>query len=583
MADEQLTTEQIVEREVQRRVASVMRGHHQETAELQSIIKDQNNNLIRQHGIISRLTGEPLCFGTLIKVHNSVDPAKYKLNDEVLVIDRESEHFQSGGQVAANPDGSIVDEDGCATVKMDDDSLVRFAIGQEGKDDAQIRLTRKDDGTFAVVSIDGKPWEIKGVPDLNLKVGSPVKVKPDTKQIVCEAYNISAGPICNVVAVNEFGVEVMDKGEVKLVQNPHDFKLEEGDRVVCDPGHFTITDKLPKDARERYKLKMVAKVTWDDVGGLDFAKSQIQDAIELPFQQPERFKRYGIKPTRGILLHGPPGCGKTLLARVCAWAMAEIHGAEATDSGYIFVKGPEILNMWVGNTEAEIRGLFQRARKHYKDFGYKAILAIDEADAIMPVRGARIGSAISDTMVPQFLGEMDGIDEVETEANPIVVLMSNRPDMMDPAVTRAGRIDKHIKVNRPEQTEAIDILSIHAEGAPFADESNKMHILAMAVADLFSKSRLMYQVNNEHDFCLCHSVNGAMLESLVEIAKMNAIHRDIAEDEDTGVTLEDFACGIKKIYSQQRGLNHTYDLQDFAEQKGLQPNNMTVDRRFGSA
>jgi ATP-dependent 26S proteasome regulatory subunit len=161
--------------------------------------------------------------------------------------------------------------------------------------------------------------------------------------------------------------------------------------------------------------------------------------------------------------------------------------------------------------------------------------------------------------------------------------MTNRADILDPAVTRPGRISKHIKVSRPDETNALSVLEIHSKDMPFQDARNKLSVMAIATSDLFSKSRLLYRVNGEHDFTLAHAVNGAMIASLAETAKMNALHRDIASGNRTGVTVEDFRAAVKKIYEQQRGVNHSYDLQDFAEGLGIQPQNMKVDRCFGAA
>lgn len=571
-----------IENEVQRRVARQIKQHHDENFELRGVIKQCKNDLVRQNAIIQRLTGEPLTFGTLLRVFNSVDPSKFKTNGEVIVIDESSPHYQKGGILLSGEDG-VVDDDGYVYVKLHDEIEERFSIGIEGKDPAQIRLASCDDGTYAVVSIDGKPWEVKGIPDLGLKAGEPVKVKPDSRQIVSRGYDLSAGPICTVVAVTPKGVEIADKGEKKFVHNPRELPLEEGDRVVVDHGFICIVEKLSRDSRQRYKLTTELTKTWDDIGGLDYVKSDLQDALELPYQQPELFEYYDVDPIRGILLYGPPGCGKTLLARVSAWAMANLHGKSAQESGYIYVKSPEVLDKWVGNTEAEIRQLFERGRRHYRENGYKAILAFDEADAIMPQRGSRRSSDIADTIVPMFLGEMDGVDEQQTEENPIVILMTNRADILDPAVTRPGRISKHIKIERPDDTGALDVLKIHTQGLPFEDEDNKEITLTLAIADLFSKSRLLYRVNNEHDFTLGDAVSGAMIESVAQEAKMIALHRDLVNKSRTGVRTEDFREAINRVASRQRGINHSYDLQDFAEKNGIQPSEMTYKRCFGAA
>lgn len=584
MADHDDNIEQHIEQEVTRRVARNVRRHHEENVELRNVIKKCQNDLVRQNSIIQRLTGEPLTFGTLLRVHNSVEPNKFKPDLEVIVIDQDSPHCQKGGKIIAGSGENLIDDDGYVFVKLHDDTEERFAIGLEGKDPAQIRLTSYDDGSFAVVSIDGKPWEVRGIPDLDLKPGEPVKIKPDSRQIVSRGYDLNAGPICSVVAVTEKGIEVADKGEKRFVHNPRGYDLEEGDRVVVDHGFFCIVEKLSRDSRQRYKLSTDLSKTWDDIGGLDFAKNELRDALELPYQEPDLFKYYGVDPLRGLLLYGPPGCGKTLLARVAAWAVAQLHGISATESGYIYVKSPEILDKWVGNTEAEIRQLFDRGRRHYREHGYKAILAFDEADAIMPQRGTRRSSDIADTIVPMFLGEMDGVDENQTAENPIIILMTNRADILDPAITRPGRISKHIKIERPTEMGAIDILGIHTAGLPFENESLHMASLAVCASDLFSKSRLLYRINNELDFTLGDAVSGALLENIAQEARMIALHRDLENKSKTGVRTEDFRESVSRIYSRHKsGMNHSYDIEDFCFKNGLQPKSVQIERCFGSS
>lgn len=573
-----------IDREVQRRLARQSRQHVDEVTELRSVIEQCKSDLVRQHNIITRLASEPLVFGQLLKVHNFVDPLCFKTNDEVLVIDCDSPHFQKGGRVISGLNNTpIVDDEGFVLVRLVDDTEVAMSIGMEGKSPAQIRLTQKKDGTYAVVQIDGKPWEVQGIPDLNLKVGDSVKIKPDNKAIIEKAYDLTSGPICHVISILDDCVEVMHKGDKFLVYNPNNLQLAEGDRIATDSNLFSVVKKLPQDARNKYKICSNLGFTWDDIGGLDSAKQELQDALELPYLHPDLFKYYDIEALRGVLLYGPPGCGKTLLARVAAWSIAKTHGKQTTDTAYIYVKAPEILDKWVGNTEREIRDLFERGRRHFRENGYKAILAIDEADAIMPQRGTRRSSDVADTIVPMFLGEMDGIDSRQTAENPIVILMTNRADVLDPAITRPGRISRHIKVDRPNETSSIDILRIHSRKVPFKSPEERDGIFAITVTDLFSKTRLLYRVNNEHDFTLGDCVNGAMLSNIAEIAKMNALHRDLDEHTKSGVVLEDFRFAVQKVFRQQKGVNHSYDLQDFAERLGIQSSNMQIERCFGAA
>ncbi len=578
-----MSDEAAIQAEVQRRVAAITVQKNQEIAELRNIIGECQDKLIQQQHALRQLTSEPVIFSTVLDVNQTPDPASFRPNDEVVVV-CDYPGAKTGkiisGLIENQP---VIDADGRVLVKLSDDREEFFGVGLPEKAPMQVRLTKKTDGTFAVLSVDGKAWEVKGVPDLDLKVGETVKIRPDNKAIISKAdIRYNAGPVCHVIALTPKGVEVLAKGEVVQVFNPHAIPLEEGDRVLCDSDFFCVLEKLPQDSRERYKVSADLKVDWDDIGGLSNAKQELRDALELPYQYPDLFTHYNVEALRGFLIYGPPGCGKTLLARAAAVAVAKQHGKEAIDSGYIYVKSPEILDKWVGNSEAEIRALFERGRKHFRDHGYKAILVFDEADAIMPQRGSRRSSDIADTLVPMFLGEMDGLDTEQTAANPIIVLLTNRADILDPAVTRPGRISKHIKVDRPTDETAMDIFEIHTQKLPFAEPEKKESILAIATSELFSQSRTLYTVNGKN-FCLGDAVNGAMIEALVESTKMLALHRDIKDKTCTGVTTDDFRKAVAKLYDAQRGLNHTYDVQDFAEKHQMQPNNLDIKRSFGSA
>lgn len=364
------------------------------------------------------------------------------------------------------------------------------------------------------------------------------------------------------------GAMLIHKGLVEDCVKP-------GDTVQVDRTGSIALKIIPKD-NKAYSIETATGVTWADIGGQDEAKQALQEAISGPTKHASLWKGYNKRRIKGALLWGPPGCGKTLVAKAAANAIREAHCASDDNTAFIYVKGPEVLNMWVGNTEASIRGLFKRAKEHHEEHGYPAVLFIDEADAILGKRGTGHSSILSSTIVPTFLAEMDGM----SDSGAFVLLATNRPDTLDPAVVRDGRIDKKVGVHRPQLRDSAQILKIHLSKTKVQDDINEL--AGTAAADLYSDDHLFYQVGLDrkgvHQFYFRNLVSGAMLAGIVDAATSLAIERDVAAGarKASGLVKDDMVLAVRQIVKSNRGLDHTDELRLFAD--GLGGEIATVQR-----
>lgn len=523
---------------------------------------------------LTRLLSQPLVHATVVQASNEFKLDAFEQGDRILVIDKElRKQKKFYGKIASQG----VDSEGWVIIEYLMGGRDRLNIGLNGQL-PQCKLIGKDDGTNAVITVDGKLFEVHGLPGKRLNAGENVKVDMDSKQIHDIVGVTSAGDVVHVKdIVDEHHIEVETNGHNRVVIHPPDLKVEPGDRVMLDNSATMAVRKLSKEDSGRYNMLEQSNITWDQIAGLEDVKENLQEALELPYLHPDIYKFYNKKPPKGVLLYGPPGCGKTLTAKAAANSLAKIHGAESFQSGFIYVKGPELLSKWVGIAEQEVRSLFTRGREHFKRHGYPALLFIDEAEALLRMRGTGRSSDMESTIVPMFLSEMDGLQE----SHMIVMLATNQQKLIDPAVIREGRCDRHVRVGRPNLKNTVDYLKIHMNGMPLAKGVDVEELQMEVTAELFSQHRTIFKVTHKSEsemFRLSDSLSGSMLAGLVDQATSRAMKRDLKAGKRKGVTVGDFKEAIEIMHKSHANLNLTFDLEDFCDLHGYSPKEVKVDK-----
>ncbi len=375
-----------------------------------------------------------------------------------------------------------------------------------------------------------------------------------------------------------------------------DIKLSVGDHLLFDPRSGYLLEKLPKSEVEELVLEEIPDIGYDHIGGLDEQIEQIRDAVELPFLYPELFKEHKLMPPKGILLYGPPGCGKTLIAKAVANSIAKKLGdwtGKEVRSFFLHVKGPELLNKYVGESERQIREVFQKAKEKAQE-GMPVIVFFDEMDALFRTRGTGISSDVESTIVPQFLSEIDGVERLK---NVIVIGASNRQDLIDPAVLRPGRLDVKIKIERPDKRAALEIFAKHlTPDLPFHPEelAKDGGDLAKTVERLMGIAvEAMYSTTEENKFLEVTYANGekeilyykdfssgALIEGIVARAKKYAIKRMIASKQK-GLTAEDLLRAIKDEFKEHEDLPNTTNPDDWAKIAGRKSEKIVHVRTMG--
>lgn len=349
-----------------------------------------------------------------------------------------------------------------------------------------------------------------------------------------------------------------------------------GDTYMADLAAGLLLEKLPRPEVDDLLLETSPTVTFSDIGGLSSQIEMITDAVELPFLHPDLYAEYGLQAPKGILLYGPPGCGKTMVAKAVANSLARKvvagSGGEKVRSYFINVKGPELLNKYVGETERQIRGIFQRARERSAE-GWPVIIFFDEMDSMFRARGTGVSSDVESTIVPQLLAELDG---VETLSNVIVIGATNREDLIDPAILRPGRLDVKIKIDRPDTDAAREILDKYLPADDLLNPGGLADRGAMVdrvVAELYRADEqtqfleVTYQNGDRETLYFRDFCSGAMIDNIVRRAKKDAIKRRIAGG-DGRLVIDDLVGSIKREFTENEDLPNTTNPDDWARISG---------------
>ncbi len=423
------------------------------------------------------------------------------------------------------------------------------------------------------------------------------ELRPGQEVMRNEAFNVVAA--LDYERAGELVVlkEVLDGGDRALVVARADEervvhlagpligeKLRVGDAFTMEPRSGFIYERVPRSEVEELVLEEVPDIDYTDIGGLKDQIEQIRDAVELPFLHPDLFREHGLKPPKGILLYGPPGCGKTLIAKAVANSLAkkvaEIRGVGESKSFFLNIKGPELLNKYVGETERHIRLIFARAREKASD-GTPVVVFFDEMDSLFRTRGSGVSSDVETTIVPQLLSEIDGVERLE---NVIVIGASNREDMIDPAILRPGRLDVKIKIQRPDAEAAKDIFSkyltddlpLHPDdlAANSASASETVNAMIMhTVERMYSESEEnqfleVTYANGDKEVLYFKDFNsGAMIQNIVDRAKKTAI-KDLLEKKQRGIRLDHLLVACVDEFKENEDLPNTTNPDDWARISG---------------
>ncbi len=445
-----------------------------------------------------------------------------------------------------------------------------------------------DDGTIDVLT-SGRKMRVTHHPAIeadDIERGNEV-VLNESMNIVLVRRAESTGEVVTLKEVMEDGVRAIVTGRAdeervcELADSLRGVLLRSGDLLRCDSRTNLLIERLPQPEVDDLLLEEVPDISYSDIGGLDSQIELIADAVELPFLHSELFAEHQLPAPKGILLYGPPGCGKTLIAKAVANSLAKKvaakTGGDKGRSYFINIKGPELLNKYVGETERQIRLVFQRAREKSEE-GWPVIVFFDEMDSMFRTRGSGISSDMESTIVPQLLAEIDGVEGLR---NVIVIGATNREDLIDPAILRPGRLDVKIKIERPNEDAARQIFGrylttdLPLEGVSDGAKTEAVvtELIQAAAAEMYSVEasnrflEVTYQNGDKEVLYFKDFSSGAMIENIVRRAKKLSIKRILAGGS-RGICLDDMVQSIRQEFKEHEDLPNTTNPDDWARISG---------------